>query len=181
MFVLLLINENLILRIDAKKEKQTTLSKKSSEYQLDILQKLQKEFFNEESRDKKNRLREEIDKIEWEFIETTLKEQKNEEAIKELNEYKSNKSKPFFLWKLYFSDVFNRKNPGFDIVIANPPYGETIKENKEIFKKEYCCTEGKYEIYKYFFEKGISILRNDGILAYISLSSKISIRQLFSA
>ncbi len=26
-----------------------------------------------------------------------------------------NESKPFFLWKLYFADVFQRENPGFDV------------------------------------------------------------------
>jgi len=34
-----------------------------------------------------------------------------------------NKVKPFFAWKLYFAEVFQGDNPGFDIVIANPPYG----------------------------------------------------------
>lgn len=180
-----LFNENLILRIDTKKEKQTTLSKKSSEYQLDVLQKLQKEFFNEESRDKKNRLREEIDKIEWEFIETTLKEQKNDEAIKKLNEYKSNKSKPFFLWKLYFSDVFNRKNPGFDICIANPPYDVLNESGENISQKEFINTirlnegfsyskGGKLNLYRLFIEKGEHLIREGASLTYIVPSTLLA-------
>ncbi len=178
-----LFDENLILKSGNMNEKQTTLSKKSSEYQLDILQKLQKEFFNEESRDKKNKLREEIDKIEWEFIETTLKEQNNEDALKKLNEYKSHKSKPFFLWKLYFSDVFNRKNPGFDIIIAYPPYVFTreakfsedfkkyVSKNylnaEESISKSHARQSGKINLYSLFVIMGIKLLRESGSLSFI--------------
>jgi len=167
-----LFDKNLVLKLENKREKQTTLSKKNSDYKLETLQKLQKEFFNEESRDKKNKLREEIDKIEWEFIEITLKEQKNEEAIKKLNEYKS---KPFFLWELYFSDVFNRKNPGFDVVIGNPPYIQ-LQDKTKISAHEQLAyqNQGYYtfqrtgDIYSLFYEKGLKILRKEGLLAYIT-------------
>jgi len=39
-----------------------------------------------------------------------------------LEQYRKTNVKPFFLWKLYFAEVFQRENPGFDVVIANPPY-----------------------------------------------------------
>lgn len=57
-----------------------------------------------------------------------------ETAEKQLKEFTSGKKiKPFFLWNLYFSEVFHNKG-GFDVVIANPPYvGE--KGNKEIFQE----------------------------------------------
>ena len=67
-------------------------------------------------------LKQEIDQLEWELVEASLKEQGNEEAIQKLNQYKKSKSKPFFLWRLYFAEVFQRDNPGFDVVIGNPPY-----------------------------------------------------------
>ena len=35
-------------------------------------------------------------------------------------------NKPFFLWYLYFADVF--ENGGFDIVIGNPPYIQLQKD-----------------------------------------------------
>ena len=45
-----------------------------------------------------------------------------ESAEKQLKEFTSGKKiKPFFLWNLYFSEVFHSKG-GFDVVIGNPPY-----------------------------------------------------------
>jgi hypothetical protein len=52
-----------------------------------------------------------------------------------------NKVKPFFAWKLYFAEVFQGDNPGFDIVIANPPYGADIsKNNLNIIRKKLSDT-----------------------------------------
>lgn len=51
-----------------------------------------------------------------------------ETVEKQLREFTSGlKVKPFFAWKLYFAEVFQEKG-GFDIVIANPPYGAEIDE-----------------------------------------------------
>lgn len=72
-----------------------------------------------------------------------------------------------FDFELAFSEVFHKKK-GFDIVIGNPPYGETIKENKEYFSNFFTCTEGKYEIFKYFIEKGLRLLNKNGCLTYIT-------------
>jgi len=35
--------------------------------------------------------------------------------------------KSFFTWKLYFPEVFQGDNPGFDVVIGNPPYVNIYK------------------------------------------------------
>lgn len=62
-----------------------------------------------------------------------------EEAEKQLRQYTNNqKIRPFFPWKLYFSEVFQEKD-GFDVVIANPPYGFRnilSKEEKKYFRKD---------------------------------------------
>lgn len=159
-------------------DKQVTLDslfekkRKESEKKLSRLRELQKEFFSEQNRKRKNELREEIDKIEWEFIEETLKEQGNEEAMEKLKQYKKNKSKPFFLWKLYFSDVFNKENPGFDIVIGNPPYidyrkiDDSTKQGLNDFVSYQITKTGS--IYVYFIELGIKILKKNGTLVFIN-------------
>ena len=72
----------------------------------------------------------------------------------------------FFLWHTWFKDIFDKG--GFDIVIGNPPYGASITENKEQYKKCYLCTEGKYEIYKYFFEQATKLSCQQGVIAYIT-------------
>lgn len=160
-------------------DKQVTLDslfekkRKESEKKLSRLRELQKEFFSEQNRKRKNELREEIDKIEWEFIEETLKEQGNEEAMEKLKQYKKNKSKPFFLWKLYFSDVFNKENPGFDISIGNPPYAQVPKGIVDV--KDFPYSEGKdkgkQNLYKLFIEKAYNLIRENGTTILIVQSS----------
>ena len=61
-------------------------------------------------------------------------------------------------------------NDGFDIVIGNPPYvrQEKIKELKPTLKDRYDCYTGTADLYVYFYERGFQILRNNGVLTYIS-------------
>jgi type I restriction-modification system DNA methylase subunit len=119
----------------------------------------------------KKSLRKNIDRLEWDLIKVTLEVQGNEEALKKLELYKKNQAKPFFLWKLYFAEVFQRDNPGFDVVIANPPYIQLqkIKEESDKLEKEKYHTFTKTgDIYCLFYEQGIRILNNHGTLTFIS-------------
>lgn len=76
----------------------------------------------------------------------------------------------FFLWHTWFTDVF--ANGGFDIVIGNPPYGANIDDLISVYEKEYPATSKGYkDIYKYFFDQGLRLLRNNGILSYITPST----------
>ncbi|MCG2718700.1 MAG: hypothetical protein L6408_07700, partial [Nanoarchaeota archaeon] len=129
--------------------------RKESQKKLSELKILQKEFFNAENRNLKKQLRDKIDKIEWELIEETLKEQGNLEAMQKLSQYKKNKAKPFFLWKLYFAEVFQRVNPGFDVVIGNPPWGQKSVKfteiEKESLKRNYPYSiSGQLDIFRFF-------------------------------
>ncbi|HAC65526.1 MAG TPA: type II restriction endonuclease, partial [Cyanothece sp. UBA12306] len=58
----------------------------------------------------------------------------------------------------------------FDICLGNPPYvrQEKIKDLKPTLKQQYTCYTGVADLYVYFFEKGIKLLRENGILAYIT-------------
>jgi hypothetical protein len=164
--------------ISGPKEKETfmtldeimTKRVKESKKKLSELNKLQKQFFNEQNKRIKKQLREDIDKIEWELIEETLKEEGNEEAIEKLKEIKKSNSKPFFLWKLYFAEVFQRENPGFDVVIANPPYvrQEEFREIKSTLEKEYTVFSARSDLYTFFYERSIKLLRKGAVLSFIS-------------
>ena len=59
---------------------------------------------------------------------------------------------------------------GFDVVIGNPPYvrQEKIKELKTTLKTQYDCYTGTADLYVYFYERGFQLLRDNGILTYIS-------------
>lgn len=176
--------EREIKRLEAKKEsiregkddseRNSTLDEsfriKESQKKLAELKRMQKEYFNEQNRGLKKQLREKIDKIEWELIKETLKEQGNSEAMQKLEQYRKNKAKPFFLWKLYFAEVFQRENPGFDVVLGNPPYVrvQTIDNDvKDAYTRSYDSARGKYDLYVLFTEKGINLANQNGTMTYI--------------
>ena len=74
-----------------------------------------------------------------------------------------------FMWKLDFAEIFAENN-GFDIVIGNPPYIEhkKLKSFNRTFKELFSCYSGTADIYVYFIEKAISILRRNGTLSFIT-------------
>jgi len=144
--------------------------KKESLEKLDKLKRLQKAYFNEQNRRQKKELAGDIDRIEWELVEETLKEQGNEDAMQKLAQYKKNKSKPFFLWKLYFSEVFQGENPGFDVVIANPPYVEarSLEQKAVNAYRNYFFTAGnRVNTFALFTEKSIKLLAKGAVLSFI--------------
>lgn len=104
-----------------------------------------------------------------------------EQAEKQLKEFTSGRQiKPFFLWKLYFSEVFHNKG-GFDVVIANPPYvsyglrgGQKMtQEEKKILRKKFPhSAEYKISLYAIFMDRGLQIAKpNGGIETYITPDS----------
>jgi hypothetical protein len=86
---------------------------------------------------------------------------------KELRKLADSDHRPYFLWNLFFHDAM--EHGGFDIVIANPPYvrQESIKAFKAELKEHYECFDGAADLFVYFFEKGISLLRPGGVFTYI--------------
>lgn len=143
------------------------------------LKSLQRQFFSEQRKNKKKDLKEQIEEIEWELIKVTLKDNGDEVAVQKLQQCRKSKSKPFFLWKLYFADIFQRENPGFDVVIANPPYVLLQDENKdpafvESVKRNYETASYKIDLYHLFIEKGIELLREKGNICYITPSNFVS-------
>ena len=125
------------------------LFKSQSMHEIEILKQ---RVFTETDHEKKANLKAQIDrKLQASFA----------------NSKKSFGYEVTFDFHVYFSEVFNEKG-GFDIVIANPPYGETIKTAKEYFERSFECTEGKFEIYKYFIERGLTLLTPQGILSFIT-------------
>jgi hypothetical protein len=72
-----------------------------------------------------------------------------------------------FDWHAGFPDVMMAG--GFDVVIGNPPYvrQESLKEQKEYYQSRYAVYQGTADLYAYFIEKGISLLRPGGIFSYI--------------
>ena len=72
-----------------------------------------------------------------------------------------------FNWQAAFPQIFIAG--GFDAVIGNPPYvrQETLGELKDYLQKHYAVYHGTADLYVYFIEKGISLLREGGFFSYI--------------
>jgi hypothetical protein len=67
-----------------------------------------------------------------------------------------------FDWESEFAEVI--KAGGFDVVIGNPPYvrQELLGDSKSYFADHYHVSHGVADLYVYFIEKGISLLRDKG-------------------
>jgi TaqI-like C-terminal specificity domain/Eco57I restriction-modification methylase len=79
--------------------------------------------------------------------------------------------RPYFLWHLYFMDVFEQG--GFDVVIGNPPYIQLQKDEgllANMYEGQGFETFARTgDIYCLFYEKGIDLLKkNSGVLSYIT-------------
>jgi hypothetical protein len=154
---------------EAGADGQGELNQQTSWASLKRIQELHSKFFDEDSRSEKDKLRRELDALEWNFMEATLREQGREAALAELKRASATHRKPFFLWRLHFSEVF-LQNGGFDVVIANPPYvrHEEIKAFKAAFQRTFACFTGTVDLFVYFYERSVKLLRDSGALALIT-------------
>ncbi|MDB9304833.1 TaqI-like C-terminal specificity domain-containing protein [Nodularia spumigena CS-591/12] len=75
-------------------------------------------------------------------------------------------------WRFEFPEVLDNKGEfvGFDVVIGNPPYirQEEIKDLKPILQQSYQCYTGIADLFVYFYELGLKLLKPKGYLTYIS-------------
>lgn len=81
--------------------------------------------------------------------------------------------KDAFEWRFEFPEVLDSSGDfkGFDLIIGNPPYirQEEIKELKSSLQKQYkSFYNSTADIYTYFFNLGHSILKQGGILSFIT-------------
>jgi Eco57I restriction-modification methylase/TaqI-like C-terminal specificity domain len=76
-----------------------------------------------------------------------------------------------FDWQNAFPEVMAQG--GFDAVIGNPPYvrQETISKFKPYLQKNYAVYDGVADLYVYFFEQGVRLLKQGGRMGYVSSST----------
>jgi type I restriction-modification system DNA methylase subunit len=72
-----------------------------------------------------------------------------------------------FDWNEEFTEIMEAG--GFDAVIGNPPYigFHAFKEDKEYLKKSFISATGKFDYYLPFIEKGMNLLKDNGVLGFI--------------
>jgi predicted small secreted protein len=82
------------------------------------------------------------------------------------------KIKPFS-WQKAYPTIF--KNGGFDVVIGNPPYVTIGGKEDTLFQKsevnyllsKYISNQYKPNLYAFFYEKGLNILKQNGFVSFI--------------
>jgi N-6 DNA Methylase/TaqI-like C-terminal specificity domain len=77
-----------------------------------------------------------------------------------------------FEWRTAFADIF--AEGGFDIVLGNPPYvrQELLGlEIKRALKTSFDVYNGVVDLYAFFFERGLRVLKAGGRIGYISSST----------
>lgn len=91
----------------------------------------------------------------------------------EIEEIKSNKIyENAFEWRFEFPEVLNDdgKFVGFDVVIGNPPYirQEEVKFLSSYFQTKFQSFSGKSDIYVFFYENSINLLKPNGVINFIT-------------
>lgn len=74
-----------------------------------------------------------------------------------------------FNWQKEFPQIFEKG--GFDVVIGNPPYVPTeyINDDDKVYlEKNYQSAYGRINLYPIFYEKGLRVLKDSGVLGYIT-------------
>lgn len=126
------------------------------------IQDLVKSYFSITDHTLRAQRRQQIDKYVKDYIKVCAEgNHEVQDAVEELEI----PNDQFFLWHTYFADVFEKD--GFDIVIGNPPYGVSIKDD---YRKAVVASWGNvpdYEIYYYFIVLAAPLLKEKGIMSYI--------------
>ncbi len=105
-----------------------------------------------------------IKKYETEIEEISKKEER-------LLKIARNEEKPYFLWHLFFGDIISEQG-GFDIVIANPPYGVDVDDETQ--KKYGLGNKDSYGVFMALATK--TLLKNNGVLCYIISDTWLTIK-----
>lgn len=117
--------------------------------QLKRLAELKPKFFNESDRQTKARFKRQIEYL-----------------IHQLTN-----GREAFDFEIYFFEVFHSKK-GFDVVIANPPYVSVEKFARTAlqteWKRKFKTYASRGDIYCFFYEQGLALLHDGGILSFIS-------------
>jgi adenine-specific DNA-methyltransferase len=121
-------------------------------------------------------------------------ERQKEDDLERLSRIFNDEANPTFVWQLDFAEIFHRsprsaqrrdsllpdedakraaansQPSGFDLVLANPPYvrQEKFKDQKPLLQNAYECYTGVADLYVYFYERGVRLLGQGGVLSFIS-------------
>ena len=83
-----------------------------------------------------------------------------------------------FHWELEFPEVFDRKNPGFDSFVGNPPFGGhiTVSDSNLVgytgwLRFLHPGSAGKCDVVAHFFRRAFGFLREEGTFGLIATNT----------
>ncbi len=155
--------------IGLEKQKQLSISDSALKSIKEELKDVYERFFRVKNRQEKKRLEEKANKIRQEIKESLKKlgfPNETIEKIANFNIFSQTEKADWFdpEWMFGVED-------GFDIVIGNPPYvrQERIKTLKPVLQKQgYKTYTSTADLYVYFYEKGYQLLKEKGVLSFIT-------------
>ena len=107
------------------------------------------------------------------------------EKLQNFEKIYNDKIRGCFEWRFEFPEVLDDDGNfvGFDVVVGNPPYVFLRSGNMtELEKKYYRSTFNLYNLKPrtdiYFYEKGVSLIKENGFLSFISPKNMLTVRSL---
>lgn len=83
-----------------------------------------------------------------------------------------------FHWEIEFPEVFDRENPGFDVIVGNPPFAgknTLINGNREGYldwlKTVHEESHGNADLVAHFYRRAFNLLRKDGCFGLIATNT----------
>ena len=128
------------------------------------IQAIRDEYFKTESITKKKRLKADFLSLQQQQ-EGLFGSSEKTKQLKTYLPFDSENSCQFFDAEFMFGVK------GFNIVIGNPPYVSIWKIDdllKKYFEKNYLSANGHYDLYIIFYERGLNLLKDGGVLSYIT-------------
>ena len=140
---------------------------------------------------------EEAERQRQELEEELRKREEELERLREARKALAPDRPPPFVWDMAFVEIFEDENPGFDIVIGNPPYvrQEKIRDYMERFDREEYLRRlneslraiypaflgksrrisGRADYYVYFYLHALSLLADGGAFCFITSNSWLDV------
>jgi len=157
---------NTLIGLD--KPAQTLLRNPDIEVKENLLKELRHKYFTANTRKEKIVLQKQDKKLRLDIAKMLESDGWQTAVAKQIvafDPYDQNTSANWFDPEWMFG-----LTSGFDVVIGNPPYKEISERDEKLFfqDKYRDVLSGHYDLFIFFFKKGIDLLRKNGINSYIT-------------
>jgi len=157
------------------------------------------EFKTKDSKSKQITLKGDVKEEDYKLTKKEIREIENEiKRLERIKDVLHDPEKKPFVWEIDFAEIFGEKG-GFDIVLGNPPYvrqekiappnklkSEITAEDRRRYKdalvksikEKFPAVKNislRSDYYIYFYFKGLSLLKSDGTLCFITSNSWLDV------